>query len=150
MVTNFIFVLNYAYLSSWLFIVVNVGWRYVRSKGRFGLTHVLFRKKTYFQCCSWIFLRVWWFWKETCFLILSLAISGRWKFFWKFLRFILWEIQDLCSKSEGQSLYLTLFICWKGDTVNLFIPNMSLVILLTVCHKLIIILVLRIWYWIKR
>ena len=149
--TNFIFVLNYAYLSSWLFIVVNVGWKYVRSKGRFGLTHVLFRKKTYFQCCSWIFLRVWWFWKETCFLVFSLAISGRWKFFWKFLRFILWEIQDLCSKSEGQSLYLKLyFYCWKGDTVNLFIPNISLVILLTVYHKLIIILVLRIWYWIKR
>ena len=151
MVTNFIFVLNYAYLSSWLFIVVNVGWKYVRSKGIFGLTHVLFRKKTYFQCCSWIFLRVWWFWKETCFLILSLAISGRWKFFWKFLRFILWEIQDLCSKSEGQSLYLTLFLLLeaKGDTVNLFIPNISLVSLHTVYHKLIIILVLRIWYWIE-
>ena len=151
MVTNFIFVLNYAYLSSWLFIVVNVGWKYVRSKGRFGLTHVLFRKKTYFQCCSWIFLRVWWFWKEACFLVLSLAISGRWKFFWKFLCFILWEIQDLCSKSEGQSLYLTLFLLLeaKGDTVNLFIPNISLVSLLTVCHKLIIILVLKIWYWIK-
>ena len=41
------------------------------------------------------------------------------------------------------------FYCWKGDTVNLFIPNISLVSLHTVYHKLIIILVLRIWYWIE-
>ena len=113
-ILNFIFVLNYAYLSSWLFIVVNVGWRYVRSKGRFGLTHVLFRKKTYFQCCSWIFWGYDDFERKLVFLFCHLAISGRWQLFWKFLRFILWEIQDLCSKSEGQSQYLTLFLLLEG------------------------------------
>ena len=132
-ILNFIFVLNYAYLSSWLFIVVNVGWRYVRSKGRFGLTHVLFRKKTYFQCCSWIFWGYDDFERKLVFLFCHWLFQEGGNSSESSFALFYGKFRTCAPRVKVSHCIELYFYCWKGDIVNLFIPNFSLVILLTAC-----------------
>ena len=40
--------------------------------------------------------------------------------------------------------------CSNINLINPFTPKISLVILLTICHTILIVLVRRIWYWINK
>ena len=43
----------------------------------------------------------------------------------------------------------TLHISWTKVIINPLTPKISLVILPTICHKTLMILIWRIWYWIN-
>ena len=55
---------------------------------------------------------------------------------------------DFDNVSESHHQILSLRQC-SGSWVNPLTPMVSLVILLTVCHTILMMLVLRVWYWIN-